>query len=266
MSLDSLLASIFSDQIRVILFVGVLLLGLTEIGHRRGLRLHHAKDEPRKGQIGGVQGAILGLLALLLGFTFSMAVDRYETRRDLVLREANSIGTTYLRASFLPEAHKAAVENALRRYVDARLAFYDAGNDTVKLAAVEADTVRLQNELWAHTVAAGKMAPSPLTVSFVNSLNETIDLDATRLNAMRWHVPGAVWLLVLVVAAAGCYATGFSAGTTCARTTFSNLILPLLIAVVITLISDLDRSRVGLIGVSQQPLVDLKAGLTAPNP
>lgn len=266
MSLDSLLAHIFSDQVRVLFIVGALLLALAEIGHRRGLRLHRANDEPRKGQVGGVQNAILGLLALLLGFTFSMAVNRYEMRRNLVLQEANSIGTTYLRASFLPEAHKAAVEEALRHYVDVRLAFHEAGADPVKLAAAEAGAAKLQRELWGHTVAAGKEAPSPLIPTFINSLNETIDLDAMRWNAMRWHVPGAVWVLVLVVASVGCYATGFNAGTTGVRTAFSNFILPLLIAIVITLISDLDRSRHGVIGISQQSLIDLKAGFSGAEP
>ena len=75
----------------VLIIVGLLLLALGEVGFRAGLRLFVAKDEPRKGQIGGIQGAVLGLLALLLGFTFSMAVGRYENRRDLVLKEANAI-------------------------------------------------------------------------------------------------------------------------------------------------------------------------------
>src|SRR6187549_1405723 len=119
--MDEILKSIFSDQWRVLSIVGVLLLVFTEIGFRAGWRLHLRKDEPRKTQIGGVQGAVLGMLALLLGFTFSMSVGRYDNRRDLVLEEANSIGTTYLRASFLPDAHKTAVEEILRHYVDVRL-------------------------------------------------------------------------------------------------------------------------------------------------
>jgi hypothetical protein len=259
--LDRILSSIFTNQWVVIVIVSTLLLGLAEVGFRFGLRLYRANDQPRKGQIGGIQGAVLGMLALLLGFTFSMAVGRYENRRELVVKEANAIGTTYLRASFLPDAHKTTIENLLRHYVDVRLDFYDAGGDRVKIAAAEQAAAQIQHELWTQTVAAGKEAPTPITATFINTLNETIDLDATRLNALRSHVPGAVWLLLLIVAGAGCFASGYNAGTSGERTGFSDALLPLLIAVVITLIADFDRPRHGLIGISQQPLLDLKQSL-----
>jgi len=100
--MDELLNQIFISQWRVIFFVAVFLSFFAEFGYRLGLRLHKSGDEARKNQIGSLQGAVLGLLGLLLGFTFAMAVQRYDTRRDLVVQEANSIGTTFLRASFLP--------------------------------------------------------------------------------------------------------------------------------------------------------------------
>ena len=259
--LDEILSGIFTSQWLVISIVSALLLVAAEVGFRFGLQLHRRKDEARRGQIGGIQGAMLGLLGLLLGFTFAMAVGRYESRRSLVLSEANSIGTTYLRAALLPETHQSHVENLLRQYVDVRLEFYDAGADKAKQAAAELAAVSLQHELWSHAVAAGKEAPSPLVTSFISALNETIDLDATRLNALRTHVPGAVWLLVLAVAASGCCASGYSAGATGARSAFTNIALPLLIAVAITLIADLDRPRGGLIGINQQPMLDLKQSL-----
>ena len=233
---------------------------------RSGLRLHRSKDEARKEQIGGIQGAILGLLALLLGFTFAMSVARYDARRGLVLQEANAIGTTFLRASLLPETHKAGVENLLRRYVDVRLDFYSVGEDKAKQAAAEQAAAQLQLELRAHAATAGKEAPTPLIVSFISALNETIDLDATRMNALRAHVPGAVWLLVCTVAACGCSAGGYGAGASGARSAFTIVELPLLIAVAITLIADLDRPRGGLIGISQQPLLDLKQSLQPAQP
>ncbi len=259
--MDEILASIFRNQWLVFIIIGLLLLALTEVGFRVGLRLFVTKDEPRKGQIGGIQGAVLGMLALLLGFTFSMALARYENRRDLVLKEANAIGTTYLRASFLPEPHAKAVEELLRRYTDARLSFDSAGSDSTKIAAAEDEAGKLQRELWVETVAAGKEAPTPITATFISALNETIDLDATRLHALRSRVPGAVWLLLLIVAGAGCFASGYGAGATGERTGFSDAMLPLLIAVVITLIADFDRPRHGLISISQQPLLDLKQSL-----
>lgn len=264
--IDSILTHIFASQWRVFAIASVLLLAAAEFGFRLGVRLHRTKDEARKGQISGMQGAMLGLLGLLLGFTFSMSVGRYETRRELVLQEANSIGTTYLRASLLPEAHQKEVENLLRRYVDVRLDFYNAGEVKAKQVAAEQSAARIQGQLWANAVASAKEAPTPPVTSFISALNDTIDLDATRLNALRTRVPGAVWLLVLVVAACGSCASGYGAGASGARSGFTNMVLPLLIAVAVTLIADLDRPRGGLIRINQQPLLDLRQSLQAGEP
>jgi hypothetical protein len=158
------------------------------------------------------------------------------------------------------------VEDLLRRYTDARLSFYSAGNDSAKISAAENEAAGLQRELWVQTIAASKEAPSPITATFINALNETIDLDATRLHALRSHVPGAVWLLLLIVAGAGCFASGYGAGASGERNGFSDVMLPLLVAVVITLIADFDRPRYGLIGISQQPLIDLQQSLRTNQP
>jgi hypothetical protein len=145
--------------------------------------------------------------------------------------------------------------------VNARLDFYYSGESNAKQAAAEQATAKIQRELWNHAIAASKEAPTPITSTFISTLNDTIDLDATRLNALRAQVPRAVWLLVLAVAFCGCWASGYSAGATGERGAFTNIWLPLLIAVVITLIADIDRPRGGLIGISQQPMLDLKQSL-----
>jgi len=261
--IDDFLAQVFTNQWRVFVIVALLLLAAAEVGFRVGLRLFRAKDSARKEQIGGIQGAMLGLLALLLGFTFAMAANRFDERRNMVLAEANSIGTTYLRASLLPDAHKTAVEDLLRAYVDSRIDFFRAGEDDALLAAAGKDAARIHGELWKHAVAAAREAPTPVVTSFIVSLNETIDLDATRIHALRTRVPGAVWLLVLAVAIGGCFAAGYGGGAGGARSTFADGALPVLIAVVITLVADIDRPRGGLIGSDQRPIYDLKASLAA---
>jgi hypothetical protein len=241
--------------------VGALLLALAELGFHVGYRLHLTRDEPRKTLIGGVHGAVLGMLALLLGFTFSMALSRYEHRRELVLSEANSIGTTYLRSSLLPAAYQAPVQSLLRRYVDARLAWHEAGSDAQKQAEAQNESTQLQRELWGYASASAKETPTPITATFILTLNETIDLDASRLEAQRSRVPGAVWLLVLLVAGTGCYACGYGPGASGVRASISNIVVPLLITVVISLISDLDRPHHGLVLMSAQPLIDVKASI-----
>jgi hypothetical protein len=189
---------------------------------------------------------------LLLGFTFAMAMQRYDLRHDLVVQAANSIGTTFLRASFLPEPHRAEVENLLRRYVDLRLSFYAAGDDPARIAAEEQTSAAIQRQLWSHAVAAGQTSDSPLTASAVSALNDTIDLDATRFAAMRNRVPATVWRLLVAVAGCGCWAAGYGAGATGQRTAFAQAIIAVLIAMVITVLTDLCATRRGLIGVSQE--------------
>jgi len=262
--METLLLHIFTSQWILFFVVCALLLLATDAGFRLGLRLHHKRDDARKGQIGGVQGAILGLLALLLGFTFSMSAGRYEGRRSLVLEEANAIGTTYLRAALLSEGHQVAVEDLLRQYVDARVDFYEVGEDRAKQIEVERTTAALQARLWEHAVAAAKQAPTPITASFISSLNDTIDADASRVNALRTHVPGAVWLLVVLVSLCGCCISGYSAGSSGLRNGFTSWVLPVMIAVVITFIVDLDRPRGGMVGISQQPMLDLRDSLRSP--
>lgn len=253
-----MLDNIIHNQWGLLLVVSVLLFGLAEAGYRIGLRLHAAKDEARRSQVGGVQGAVLGLLALLLGFTFSMAVDRYETRRDLVLKEANAIGTTWLRAGLLPEAHRAPVKDLLRRYVDLRLKYQALSSDPAMLAEGLRLSAQLQSEVWQHAEAAATNAPTPVTATFISSLNEVIDTDAERIAAARNRIPSGVWVLLVIVAGFGCFTSSYGSGAQGARSAFTNLFLPVLITVVIMLVFDLSHSRQGFILISQQPLIDLQ--------
>jgi hypothetical protein len=259
--IDDILALIFGNSWTVFLVIIAVMLAFAETGFRLGLRLHVAKDTARKGQIGGIQGAALGLLGLLLGFTFAMAVQRYDTRRGLVLQEANAVGTTYLRASLLPDAHQAPVKDLLRRYVDIRLEYWPLVDDPAMFVEGRRLIADMQTELWKHATEAAKEAPNDITASFIESLNETIDTDAERIAAMRAGIPGGVWLLLIVVAAFGCVTTSYGAGAEGARTKLGSVFLPLLITVVIVLIFDISHPRVGLIRIGQQSLVDLQQSI-----
>jgi hypothetical protein len=236
-----------------------------EVGFQQGLRLYRLadkSDDQGRGLAGALQGSILGLLALLLGFSFAMAVDRYNKRLELVVKEANAIGTTYLRADFLPGDHGVAVKALLREYVDARLWFYTAGQDLNELTQAERLTFEIQRTLWDQTKSSGSISNSPLLASFVASLNETIDTDALRMAAFRNHVPDAVWFLLLIVAISGSGVTGYAAGTSGHRLFLSQILLPLLIAIVIIILFDLDSPRRGWVNISQQSLMDLKKSMS----
>src|SRR5262245_22096578 len=225
-----MLDTIFNNQWVLTIVVAVLLLGVSEAGYRIGLSLHRSKDEARRSQLGGVQGAVLGMLGLLLGFTFAMAVGRYDQRRELVLKEANAVGTTWLRAGLLPEAHRSPVKELLSRYVDTRLKYQPLSRDPAMFAEGMRVSGEIETQLWQHAEAAATEAPTAVTVSFINSLNEVIDTDAERIAATRNLIPNGVWVLLLIVASFGCFTSSYGAGAYGVRSVFVNLLLPALLA------------------------------------
>lgn len=264
--MDDFISGLLPSQWVLFGIAGILLIAFTEIGYRLGLPLHAADDEARRSQISALQGALLGLLGLLLGFTFAMSVSRYEGRRDLVVKEANAIGTTFLRADLLPDKHREPVRNLVRRYVDVRLQYQPLADNPAMLAEGIRLSADLQRQLWRHATEAAAESPTPIVATFIAALNETIDTDGERMASVHHRIPAAVWLLLLIVASLGCLMSGYAAGAHGKRTGFSSLVLPLLMAVVMMLIFDLANPRKGLIGVSQQPLIDLQGAIGTVEP
>ena len=241
--------------------IGALIL-FTELGFHLGCRARQTTSETARSQIGAIQGAILGLLALLLGFTFAMAMSRFDVRKQLVLDEANAIGTTYLRTQLLPEPQRREFADLLRRYVQLRLEFYQAGTDEKKLDAASLATTRLQTQLWSTAAALGEKEPRAVTIGlFLQSLNEVIDLHNKRLNALENHVPEIILFLLYFVALVATGLIGYSCGLGGVRNFFVTVVSSILIAVVILVIIDLDRPRRGLIKVSQQRMLELGESL-----
>ena len=199
-----------------------------------------------------VPSAILGLLGLLLGFTFSMAVSRFEMRRDLIVQEVNAIGTTYLRTQLLPEAQGAASRAILRSYVDARLQYFEEDPDHSTPTPPAAKAHAAQQSLWQQAIAASKTDKGPLIALYVTSLNELIDVYAASLMAMNNHVPEVVYLAILVAAFFGLLTLGYSQGVEQRLGYLGNFLLSLLFAIVILLIMDVDRPRGGLIQISRE--------------
>ena len=203
-------------------------------------------------------GAVLTLLGLLLGFTFAMAVSRHDTRRELVVQEANSILTTARRAQLLPEPQATNVGRLLREYVTLRIEAHRETQFSQRFAALRKSSVDLHECLWNEAVAAPAKQTSPITASFIASLSETIDSEATRIAAKRNHVPRAVWLLLLCVAASGLWLTGWKAGIARGHPVLARFLFPLLIAIVLALITDIDTQRGGLIMLDDRPLLEVK--------
>lgn len=240
--------------------MALLLVAGFEIGHRVALRVGVAQDTDRYDQYKNVRDALGVLLGLLLGFMLSMAVGRFNHRRDLVVDEADAISTTYLRSQLLAEPNATRIHELLKKYVTVRMEFFDAGLDEKKVQEAEAETSRLQDELWKETVEATKPERNAISAAFVNSLNQTIDLDSQRLAAYEFRVPWAVWLLIVLVAFFQVFAHGATARK---RFVFPLLASPLIVATACALIADLDASRSGLIVVEQRAMQRVAAQLEA---
>jgi len=236
----------------------VLLALLIEIGSRVGLRSRIEDDQNRKEQINAIRDALFVLLSLLLGFTLAMAVPRYDHRRELVVREANAIGTTYLRAKTLAQPYQDNLEGLLREYVDSRIYFFAVGFDSAEVDKAAKRSSSLQQELWKNMVAVSQSDRTPMAVAFMNSLNEVVDIDSERLAALENRIPSTVWVLIFAVAVIAV----FTRGLTLKRRFWLTLVLaPMTIAIVVGLVADLDSSRGGLIRVDQGPLYRLKADI-----
>ena len=196
-----------------------------------------------------------------------MAMSRFDVRKQLVLDEANAIGTTYLRAQLFPDPHRQEVSNLLRRYVDVRLEFFEGGNNQKKLKEAKNKTDQLQNQLWSFVTAWGKEEPRSIPMGlFLQSLNDVIDLHAKRVTAMENHVPEIILVLLYFVAMAAIGLLGYGCGVGGSRNHLINILVPIIIAAVILVIIDLDRPRRGLIKVSQQSMLDLRRSLAEPQP
>ena len=231
------------------------------VGERVGRKLQTRISEPERFQLFGIQASLLGLLALLLGFSFGMGQTRYDVRRRLVVEEANAIGTSRLRAATVPDPAGAEIGRLLAAYLDSRLAIVSTRSDAAAHAAI-AESERLQREVWSRAASLAKADPRSIPAGLLlQSLNETIDLHATRLGAARNHIPPTVMAALVVVAIAAMYWVGMAFGSTGRRGTLTSLILSALITFVIAVIVDLDQPRAGLIRVSQTPLLDLRRSL-----
>jgi len=229
-------------------------LASVEVGYRLAQRAKEEKEAP----VGGMAGATLGLLAFMLAFTFGMAASRFEDRRQVLLSEANAIGTTYLRAKMLAEPMRTEAQNMLREYVDVRLEGVQPG----KLQQAILKSEELQNRLWSVAMAQAEKQPNVITSLFIQSLNEVIDLHATRIMAgVRSRIPGMIWIVLYLLAVIAMVMMGYHAGLANSRRSIATIALVVAFSSVLYLIADLDRPGQGMLKVSQQAMIDLRKSM-----
>jgi hypothetical protein len=250
------------------LFSGLLLCGLLAacqlgylIGRRGGARRREV-DQALAADTSTWTGAVLGLLGLLVGFTFAMAVARFDHRKQQIVAEANAIGTAYLRTRVLDEPGGMELRAMLRRYLDARIAFFVAGMSAARVAAADRETAGYEQEIWNEVVEAARASPTSLPVSLlVQATNEMFDIADARRAALDDAVPPAVFVLLVLVATIAMGAICYGCGLARRRHWFGMWIMPLLISSVIALVYDIGRPRVGIVRLSEASMLRLRDGL-----
>jgi hypothetical protein len=257
---------ISSITIAVTMFFSMAL--VIELGYRLGRWSQARSDEIQRSHTGAIQGSLLGILALLLGFTFSIALNRHDSRSEAVVNEANAIGTTLLRAQLLPQEQGESVRKLLQQYTDLRVQASAVSTvDEADRDVLLARTAAIVNELWALARAAAMQDPNPVTTGlFIQSLNEMIDSFGRRDAALARHVPETVLFLLYGTFLMTSCVVGFTAGLTGHRTSFVTYIMIGLIVVLVFIIVDLDRPRRGLIQVNQHSMLVLQQSLNAQVP
>jgi hypothetical protein len=251
------------STLTLVLVVAAIIFGATVLGiaigrmlarHRTGLK------EP----LGVVQGALVGFVALLLAFGLTMAVGRYQSRRDAVVLEANAIGTTYLRAQTLAEPMRTDSLELLKRYADARIALSESVPDSAKFRAASKTSLALQDSLW--TLAGDALRTSPTASAprlYVETLNDMIDAQSVRIAALNNRVPNAVLTLEVAGAAIALVLLAFYLAIL-NRSAAPVLLAAGLVTLLLMVTFDLDRPTRGFITVPDTPLTNLLASMALP--
>jgi len=226
------------------------------------LRAYRGLEEVEREDFGTVLAATLTLLGLIIGFSFSMAISRYDQRKNLEEAEANAIGTEYVRADLLPAADAAKVRALLVDYLDQRLLFYTT-RDEQQLATITARTALLQTALWNAVTAPATAQPTPIAALAVAGMNDVLNSQGYTQAAWWNRIPLAAWALMLAIAVCGNLLLGYGAHKTNAVRVLL-LVLPLVVSISFFLIADIDSPRGGVIRVNPQNLRSLVTSLHAP--
>lgn len=249
----------------IALMLLALMLMATFVGYRIGFRRQTEETEHSRSQTTAVQGSLLGLLALLLGFTFSLALSRHDARSASVVAEANAIGTAWLRTDFLKGGEKTQAKVGLLKYTRLRVEAGEVSADQYRQRdTYTASAEQAFADVWAIAAAYARDPGGPAAVSLTNALNDTIDALASRNAALDRHVPEIVLILLFVTFVLSGAMLGYSSGANGSRPTTPVYLMLTLIVLLVFLIVDLDRPRRGIIEVDRSPMQDLLTSMQAP--
>lgn len=242
-----------------IVLLGAMALG-AELGYRLGGRGRQAHNELTRTQVISIQGSTLGLLALLLGFTFAMALSRFEYRKQMVVQESNAIGTAALRSQFLPPSRDDEVKQLFRRYVEIRLeSVLETRQGSSDRDRLDVEDRQIQLHLWRIANEAAEADPRSIPLGlFTHAVNEVIDIKMKRDIAVANHVPESVLLFLLAFAVLAAVVLGYGNGLAGARILSLTAVYSGIVVLVVVLIIDLDHPQQGLARTSQQSMIQLQ--------
>src|SRR5271157_3618370 len=214
-------------------------------------------EEDMREDFGVIQSATLTLLGLIIGFTFSMAIGRYEERKNYEEAEANAIGTEYVRADLLPSDVAVRVRALLSNYLEQRILFYKT-RDAQQLRQINTTTAQLQSELWSAVQGPAAAQPTPVVALAIAGMNDVLNSQGYTQAAWWNRIPPAAWGLMATLAVCANALVGFAVGKSGAL-----WILPLVVSIAFFLMADIDAPRRGVIRVVPQNLLSLSESLRA---
>ena len=251
------------DHRLIALAMVILLVSAGEIGYRRGVFRRKSKESVRS-LMSGTGGAMLGLLGLLLGFTLAMAVSRWDERRDVIVDEANAIGTLWLRAGLLEAPLRDELRDVLRKYTEARIALGGSRDDRAALRAARSESELLHASIWSVVERSDQPGRSPAVLSsLITAANDVIDLHELRMASIENYLPASLFLLLFTMASVsvGFLAWAFGAANQGGRAAI--VALALLIIAVLLLIMDINRPQRGRIEIGTDSLERVGQSMTA---
>lgn len=226
------------------------LIALQIAGHAVAKRAAKSSPDRSTPKLGAVEGAVFGLLALLLGFSFSSALARFESRKELIVEESVIAGSVWQWMDVVNEPQREQLRNKFREYVDTRINIYRSLGNQQTLEQLMSDSYRLQAEVWAGAIASNRtQGVSPATTALLSSLNELFDVATKRYAALKWHVPMVIYFLLFAMALGCAFLAGYTFPGSPRRHWIAMLSFSFLLALTIFVIVDLEFPRMGLIRV-----------------
>jgi len=239
---------LMSALFAVSLFLGVLV--CLSLGWRLGRRRMARLRDNEQLNLGPLEGAIFGLMGLLIAFTFTGAANRFDARRQLIVQHANAIGTAWMRLDLLPDAPRVEVQNLFRQYLDLQLALVSESEDPQEVTQRLGDVSRIQDDIWLKSVSASKLGNTqPLVVSLLPALNEMFDIAENRIMASKMHPPLAIYTMLGILVLVSALLAGFAMSASKSLSYLHAVGFALTIAASVYLILDLENPRVGLLRV-----------------